>query len=131
MSDPRPPYDPAGRHDPAVAEAVQRRDQGRRRVSNTTRWAVAAAVAGATVLGAGYAHALPGGSASSSTGTTPSTSSTTPSTSSTAPSTSSTPSTTPSTGSSSPDTSGGLQAPSQAPAPAPTTQAPQTQSGAS
>jgi hypothetical protein len=121
MSDPRPPYDPAGRHDPAVAEAVQRRDQGRRRVSNTTRWAVAAAVAGATVLGAGYAHALPGTSANSSTGTAPSTSST-PST---------TPSTPPSTGSSSPDTSGGLQAPSQAPAPAPTTQAPQTQSGAS
>jgi hypothetical protein len=106
MSDPRPPYDPYGRRDPAVAEAVHRRDQGRRRVTNTTLWALVAAAAGATVLGAGYANAIPGVS-DSSTGT---------------------PSTAPSD-SSSPDSSGGLQAPSQAPAP--TTEAPQTQSGAS
>jgi len=107
MPDARPPFDPYGRRDPAVAEAVHRRDQGRRRVGNTTRWALVAAAAGATVLGAGYAHALPGASADSSTST----------------STTTTPSTAPS------DSSGSLQAPDQAPAP--TTQAPQTQSGAS
>src|SRR5882757_3955021 len=109
MPEPRPPHDSYGRRVPSLTEAVRRRAQGRRRVANTTRWALAAAAAGATVLGAGYAHTLPGISTDSS---------------------SSTPSSTPSDSSTSnPDSSGGLQAPSQAPAPA--TQAPQTQSGAS
>lgn len=110
--------DAFGRRDPAVADRVRRREQGRRRVTGTTRWAVAAAAAGAAVLGAGYAHAIPGTSArppatapggGSHTGTpgTPGTSGT--------------------SGTSS--TSGGLRTPGQAPGT--TTQAPHTQSGAS
>ncbi|MFI6409337.1 hypothetical protein [Streptomyces sp. NPDC050548] len=89
--------------DRTVRDAVRRRERGLRRVSVTTRWVAAAAVAGTAVLGAGYAHALPGiplptGAAQHGSGT--------------------------STG-----TSGGLQPAGQAPAP--TGQAPQTQSGAS
>ncbi|MGW3103355.1 hypothetical protein [Streptomyces sp. NPDC001100] len=89
--------------DRSVRDAVRRRERGLRRVSVTTRWVAAAAVAGTAVLGAGYAHALPGialpaGTAQHGSGT--------------------------STG-----TSGGLQPAGQAPAP--TGQAPQTQSGAS
>ncbi|MFI6463060.1 hypothetical protein [Streptomyces sp. NPDC050538] len=89
--------------DRSVRDAVRRRERGLRRVGATTRWAAVAAVAGTAVLGAGYAHALPGipvpaGSARHGSGT--------------------------STG-----TSGGLQPAGQAPAP--TSQAPQTQSGAS
>jgi hypothetical protein len=89
--------------DRSVRDAVRRRERGLRRVSATTRWVAAAAVAGTAVLGAGYAHALPGvalpaGFARHDGGT--------------------------STG-----TGGGLQPAQQAPAP--TTQAPQTQSGAS
>jgi hypothetical protein len=106
----RPPHDPYGYQDPAVVKAVDRREEGRRRVSHTTRWALAAAAAGATVLGAGYAHALPGTSADSSTGTTSTTS-------------------TDGSGSTDPNSSSGFQAPNQAPAPA--TEAPQTHSGAS
>ncbi|WP_329314538.1 hypothetical protein [Streptomyces sp. NBC_01262] len=93
--------------DRSVQEAVRRRERGLRRVSTTTRWVTAAAVAGTAVLGAGYAHALPGialpaGSATHGNGNGNGTG----------------------TG-----TSGGLQPAGQAPAP--TTQAPQTQSGAS
>jgi anti-sigma factor RsiW len=89
--------------DRSVRDAVRRRERGLRRVSATTRWVAAAAVAGTAVLGAGYAHALPGiavpaGSARHGSGT--------------------------STG-----TSGSLQPAGQAPAP--TSQTPQTQSGAS
>ncbi|SFG91933.1 hypothetical protein [Streptomyces mirabilis] len=89
--------------DRSVRDAVRRRERGLRRVSATTRWVTAAAVAGTAVLGAGYAHALPGiaqpaGSATHGSGA--------------------------GTG-----TSGGLQPAGQAPAP--TAQAPQTQSGAS
>ncbi|WP_405770213.1 hypothetical protein [Streptomyces sp. NBC_01538] len=89
--------------DRSVQEAVRRRERGLRRVSATTRWATAVAVVGTAVLGAGYAHVLPGiplpaGSAQHGSGT--------------------------GTG-----TSGGLQPAGQAPAP--TKQAPQTQSGAS
>ena len=51
---------PDRRPDPAMTAAVRRRDEGRRRVRGTTGWALAAAVAGTAVLGAGYAHAIPG-----------------------------------------------------------------------
>ncbi|MFR9794515.1 hypothetical protein ACL02U_01160 [Streptomyces sp. MS06] len=88
--------------DPAVRAAVHRRAQGRRRVGKTTRWVLATAVAGTAALGAGYAHAIPG--------THPAPASTTPD-----------------NGTSS--TQGGLRAPGQAPGT--TSQAPQTQSGAS
>jgi hypothetical protein len=44
----------------SVTAAAQRREEGRRRVGTVTRWAVAATVAGAAALGAGYAHAIPG-----------------------------------------------------------------------
>jgi hypothetical protein len=89
--------------DRSVRDAVRRRERGLRRVSTTTRWVTAAAVAGTAVLGAGYAHALPGidspaGSAHQGNGS--------------------------KTGK-----SGGLQPAGQAPTP--TQQAPQTQSGAS
>jgi len=89
--------------DRSVRDAVRRRERGLRRVGTTTRWVAAAAAAGTAVLGAGYAHALPGvalptGSAAHGSGTR--------------------------TG-----TSGSLQPAGQAPAP--TAQAPQTQSGAS
>lgn len=46
-----------------VEEAARRRDRGRTRVRVTTGWAVAAAVVGTAALGAGYASAIPGGSA--------------------------------------------------------------------
>lgn len=61
MPAPEPPRDPHRRADRSVEEAARRRDQGRRRVKNTTRWVVAATVAGTAALGAGYAHAIPGG----------------------------------------------------------------------
>lgn len=54
------PDDRHGRHDPSLPEAVHRREAGRRRVGNVTRWTLAATVAGASVLGAGYAHVIPG-----------------------------------------------------------------------
>lgn len=103
-SESQSPY-PYHRPDPSVMDAVRRRDQGRRRVGRASRWALAAAVAGTAALGAGYAHAIPGVSAQPSTSV-------------------------PGGGSSSsPDTSGGLRSPGQAPGT--TSQAPQTQSGAS
>ena len=102
MSHPDPSQDSYGRPDPSVAEAVHRREQGRRRVGNATRWVLAITVSGAAVLGAEYAHAIPGIEAQPSTG---------------AP------------GSTHTGTSGGLRSPGQAPGT--TTQAPQTQSGAS
>lgn len=101
MSLPDPSQDAYGRRDPSVTEAVHRREQGRRRVGNATRWVLAVTVSGAAVLGAEYAHAIPGVEVQPSNG---------------APSTH--------TG-----RSGGLQSPGQAPGT--TTQAPQTQSGAS
>lgn len=94
---------PERRPDPTVTAAVHRRDQGRRRVRSATRWVVAAAVAGTAALGAGYAHAIPGVHASPSP-------------------------TVPGNGDNS-GTSGGLGSPGQAPGT--TSQAPQTQSGAS
>ncbi|TQJ57158.1 hypothetical protein FBY34_5003 [Streptomyces sp. SLBN-115] len=99
MPFPEHPEDP----DRSVKDAVRRRERGRRRVSATTRWAAAAAAAGTAVLGAGYAHVIPGiaqttAPAGHGSGT--------------------------STG-----TTGGLQPSGQAPTPTP--QAPQTQSGAS
>ncbi|MEV8036074.1 hypothetical protein [Streptomyces sp. NPDC086182] len=98
MSFPEQPADP----DRSVKDAVRRRERGLRRVSATTRWAAAAAVAGTAVLGAGYAHVIPGiaqttAPAGQGSGT--------------------------STG------TGGLQPSGQAPTPTP--RAPQTQSGAS
>ncbi|MFG2307443.1 hypothetical protein ACGFS9_01955 [Streptomyces sp. NPDC048566] len=89
--------------DRSVRDAVRRRDRGLRRVGVTTRWVAAAAVAGTAVLGAGYAHTIPGTAPPAGT--------------------------TPQDGGTSPRPSGGLQSPGQAPAP--TGQAPQTQSGAS
>lgn len=86
----------------SVSEAARRRDEGRRRVGTATRWTLAATVAGAAVLGAGYAHEIPGVQAhlpSSPAGSTRS------------------------------GTSGGLQPPASAPGS--TSQAPHTQSGAS
>jgi hypothetical protein len=77
-------------------------------VGRATRWAVVAAVAGTATLGAGYAHAIPGASAQSSTTTAPVGGS---------------------GSSSTPGTSGRLHAPAQAPGT--TSQAPQTKSGAS
>ncbi|MDX6312271.1 MAG: hypothetical protein QOF44_1735 [Streptomyces sp.] len=101
MSFPDPPRSPDHRPDPSVTAAVRRRDQGRRRVGRATRWAVVAAVAGTAALGAGYAYAVPGASAQPST----------------------------TSGSSTPSTSGRLHSPAHAPGT--TSQAPQTQSGAS
>lgn len=46
-----------------VEEAMYRRDQGRTRIRHTTGWAVAAAVVGTAALGAGYAYAIPGSTA--------------------------------------------------------------------
>lgn len=103
MSHPDPSQDSYGRPDPSVAEAVYRREQGRRRVGNATRWVLAITVSGAAVLGAEYARAIPGVAAQPSTDTPG--------------------------GSTHTGTSGGLQSPGQAPGT--TTQAPQTQSGAS
>ncbi|MFR0358697.1 hypothetical protein [Streptomyces sediminimaris] len=73
---------------------------------SATRWVVAAAVAGTATLGAGYAHAIPGVHTSPSR-------------------------TAPGSGDNSgtSGTSGGLSSPGQAPGT--TSQAPQTQSGAS
>jgi hypothetical protein len=96
------PEDRYGRHEPSLPEAVQRREAGRRRVGNATRWTLAAAVAGASVLGAGYAHVIPGIAArppANSPGVTHS------------------------------STSGGLQPPASTPGA--TSKAPHTQSGAS
>lgn len=98
----QPHGDPSGRQPLSVAEAAQLREEGRRRVGTATRWALATAVAGVAVLGAGYAHEIPGVQAQPPAGPSGSTHS---------------------------GTSGGLQPPSSAPGSTP--QAPHTQSGAS
>lgn len=92
----------SGRPRLSVIEAAQRREEGRRRVGTATRWVLVTTVAGAAVLGAGYAQAIPGTEAQ--------------------------PPTSPS-GSTHSGTSGGLQPPSSVPGSTP--QAPHTQSGAS
>ncbi|MEH0416772.1 hypothetical protein [Streptomyces sp. B21-083] len=86
--------------DRSVRDSVRRRERGLRRVSATTRWVAAVALAGTAALGAGYAHAIPGIAQPAHHGSGTRT-----------------------------GTSGGLQPAGQAPAP--TKQAPQTQSGAS
>lgn len=121
-----------------VEEAARRRDRGERRVRLTTRWAVAAAVAGTAALGAGYAHAIPGSSAKPAPSTPPATapsggagSQVTPDHSPTAApggSASAKPSA-PSKSAKQAKPSGGLRTPAQPPAP--TKQPPQTTSGGS